>query len=64
LFQKYQEEGDAFLPALIRLLESGGSRSLDELLSQVGLDIHHADFWENGFKVLGGLIEELKSLKP
>ena len=64
LFQKYREEKDSFLPALIRLLESGSSRSLDDLLFQVGLDIHHDDFWENGFKVLRGLIEELKSLGP
>ena len=62
LFQRYQEEGDPFLPHLIRLLESGSSRSLDALLAQVGLDIHRAGFWEKGFTVIRGLIDELKSL--
>jgi oligoendopeptidase F len=64
LFQRYQEEGDSFLPHLIRLLESGSSRSLDDLLAQIDLDIHRADFWEKGFTVIRRLIDELKSLGP
>jgi oligoendopeptidase F len=64
LFQRYQEEGNSFLPHLIRLLESGGSQSPDDLLAQVGMDINRADFWEKGFKVIRGLIDELKSLGP
>jgi oligoendopeptidase F len=62
LFQRYQEEGDAFLLPLIRLLESGGSQSPDVLLAQVGMDIHHADFWEKGCKAIRGLIDEMKTL--
>ncbi len=62
LFQKYQEEGDSFLPRLIRLLESGSCRSLDDLLAEVGLDMQRGDFWEKSFQVIRGLIEELKSL--
>jgi oligoendopeptidase F len=62
LFQKYQEEGDSFLPRLIGLLESGSCLSLDDLLAQVGLDIQRGDFGEKGFQVIRGLIEELKSL--
>jgi oligoendopeptidase F len=64
LFQRYQEEGNSFLPRLIRLLESGGSQSPADLLAQVGMDINQADFWEKGFKVISGLIDELKSLGP
>ncbi|MDH4266343.1 MAG: M3 family oligoendopeptidase [Deltaproteobacteria bacterium] len=64
LFQRYQEEGNSFLPRLIRLLESGGSQSPDDLLAQVEMDINQADFWEKGFKVIRGLIDELKSLGP
>jgi len=64
LFQRYQEEGSFFLPRLIRLLESGGSQSPDDLLAQVGMDVNQADFWEKGFKVIRGLIDELKSLGP
>jgi oligoendopeptidase F len=64
LYEKYLEEGESFIPAFIRLLESGGSGSPDELLSRMGLDINRADFWERGFKVLRNLLDELKSLGP
>jgi len=64
LFEKYQEEGEAFLPLLIQLLESGGSRSPDDILGRVGVDVNQARFWEKGFKIIRGLIDELKSLGP
>ncbi|MCX5908639.1 MAG: M3 family metallopeptidase, partial [Deltaproteobacteria bacterium] len=64
LYAKYQEEGTSFLPRLIRLLESGSSGSPEDLLRPVGVDIHRADFWETGFRVVRGLIDELKSLGP
>lgn len=64
LFEKYQEEGDSFLPCLIDLLESGGSGRPDHLFKQVGMDVNRADFWEKGFQVIRGLIDELKNMGP
>ena len=61
LFEKFQEEGDSFLPRLLDLLESGGSGRPDDLLKQVGVDVDRADFWEKGFQVIRGLIDELKN---
>jgi len=64
LYEKYLEEGKAFIPAFVRLLESGASASPDELLARLGLDINRPDFWERGFKVIRNLVDELKSLGP
>jgi len=64
LYEKYLEEGKAFIPAFIHLLESGGSDSPDKLLARLGLDINRPDFWERGFKVIRSLVDELKSLGP
>jgi len=64
LYEKYLEEGEAFLPAFVRLLESGGSASPDDLLSRLGLNVNRADFWEGAFKVVRKLLDELKSLGP
>jgi len=64
LFQKYEEEGASFLDPLIHLLERGGSGSPDELLRATGVDIARADFWQNGFRVIRRLLDELKSLGP
>jgi oligoendopeptidase F len=64
LYEKYLEEGEAFISGFVRLLESGGSASPDELLSRLGLNVNRPDFWERGFKVIRNLIDELKSLGP
>jgi len=64
LYEKYLEEGEAFIPAFVRLLESGGSAAPAELLSRLGMDFNRPDFWERGFKVIRNLLDELKSLGP
>jgi oligoendopeptidase F len=64
LYEKYLEEGETFIPGFVRLLESGGSASPNELLARLGLDVNRPDFWERGFKVIRNLIDELKSLGP
>jgi oligoendopeptidase F len=64
LFEKFQEEGDSFLPHLMKLLESGGAGRPDDLLRQVGVDVNRADLWEKGFQVIRGLIDELKNTGP
>jgi len=64
LFQKYEEEGPSFLDPLTHLLERGGSGSPHELLKEAGVDIARADFWQKGFRVIGQLLDELKSLGP
>ncbi len=64
LFEQYQEEGEPFLSRLIHLLESGGSRSPEDLLLQLGVDVSRADFWEKGFQIIRRFLDELKSLGP
>jgi len=64
LFEKYREEGASFLPGLIGLLESGGSGRPDDLLKRVGMEVNHPAFWEKGFRVIRGLIDELKNMGP
>ncbi|MDD2364999.1 MAG: M3 family oligoendopeptidase [Desulfuromonadaceae bacterium] len=60
LFQKYREEGDNFKPGYRKLLESGGSLSPADTAKLAGIDITDAGFWQKGYDVLAGLIEELK----
>jgi len=63
-YQKYLEEGEKFIPGFLKLLESGGADSPDQLLGRLGLDVNQSDFWQKGFRVVRGLIDELKSLGP
>ncbi|MDD2271444.1 MAG: M3 family oligoendopeptidase [Desulfuromonadaceae bacterium] len=60
LFQKYREEGDSFKPGYRTLLESGGALSPADTAKLAGIDITDSGFWQKGYDVLAGLIEELK----
>jgi oligoendopeptidase F len=61
LFQRYVDEGEAFVPGYIRLLESGGSQRPDQVLAKLGIDIHQPEFWDRGFRVIEGFLADLKA---
>lgn len=63
LYRRFQQEGDAFKPAYLRLLTHGGSARPYEILSEAGIDMTDRDFWQGGFKVVSGMIEELEGLE-
>lgn len=60
LYRLYREEGKAFVPKYLALLEAGGSDSPDALLKPLGVDIRDANFWRKGFAELKTLIERLE----
>lgn len=60
LFQRYLDEGEAFVPAYMRLLESGGSQRPEHALAQLGIDINQPEFWDRGFRVIGGFLADLR----
>ncbi len=64
LYEKYQEEGGAFLARFIRLLESGGAGSPESLLAEIGLDVNRTDFWDQGFQAIHRMLDELKAISP
>jgi oligoendopeptidase F len=62
LYQKYREEGEAFVPRYLELLGKGGSQKPGELLKPLGIDLADQDFWQKGYDFVRGLLEELKGL--
>jgi len=62
LYQKYREEGEAFVPKYLDLLRKGGSQKPQELLAPLGIDLADPDFWQKGYDFVAGLLSELKSL--
>jgi oligoendopeptidase F len=62
LYQKYREEGDAFVPRYLELLGKGGSQKPRDLLKPLGIDLAVPDFWQKGYDFVRGLLEELKGL--
>lgn len=62
LYQRYLQEGESFIPGYIKILEAGGSESPTRILSEAGIDICSPEFWQGGFDVVKGMIEELEAL--
>ena len=64
LYQRYRQEGAAsFVPAYLDLLRAGGSASPQELVRNMGIELHDETFWAQGYGLLKELIEELKRVR-
>jgi oligoendopeptidase F len=62
LYKQYKREGNSFKPKYINILSTGGSKAPVEILSESGIDIHKAAFWQGGFDVVDDLIRQLEKL--
>jgi len=62
LYQEYQREGEAFVPRYVRLLARGGSMPPLAILEEAGFDVRTKAFWQGGFDVISGMIDELETL--
>jgi oligoendopeptidase F len=62
LYKRFKAEGEAFKPAYIKLLSAGGSEAPEKILREAGIDIRSAEFWQGGFDVLAGLVDELEKM--
>ncbi len=61
LYQRYKEEGSAFIPGYLKLLATGGAARPEAMLAEVGVDITDADFWRSGFAVVDKMVTELEA---
>ncbi|MEM9405799.1 MAG: M3 family metallopeptidase, partial [Acidobacteriota bacterium] len=59
LYQRFREEGDAFIPGYVRLLSYGGSERPEVALGEMGIDPRDKDFWRGGFAVLDRMLKQL-----
>jgi len=62
LYQQYKSEGEAFKPRYLKILSTGGSKAPIDLLSEAGIDVSQPAFWQGGFDILKGLVEQLEAL--
>jgi len=59
LYGKYREEGEAFVPKYLRILEAGESRSPKEILAEAGVELGSEAFFRYGFGVLESWLKAL-----
>jgi oligoendopeptidase F len=52
VYARYQDEGEAFVPAYLDLLRAGGSKSPEDLAAIVGIDLADPGFWDRGLDIV------------
>ena len=62
LYKQFKQEGEAFKPRYRKILATGGSDAPVRVLAQAGINIHDQAFWQGGFDVIRGLVEQLEAL--
>jgi len=62
LYQQYKSEGESFIPRYTRILSTGGSKAPVKVLEEAGINVADPAFWQGGFNVLIGLIEQLETI--
>ncbi|MBU2590077.1 MAG: M3 family oligoendopeptidase [Nanoarchaeota archaeon] len=63
LYGKYKEEGQSFVQKIENILAVGGSKSPEDTLKEVNIDINSKDFWQGSFNVIKGWQEQLNSFQ-
>jgi len=62
LYQKYKEEGQAFVPKMKQILSAGSSLSPAEIGKIAGFDVSTREFWQIGIKQYEHFIKELEKI--
>jgi oligoendopeptidase F len=59
LYKRYKKEGKSFVAKIEKILEAGGSEDPEKVLKRVGIEMKDESFWEGGFEIVEGWIDEL-----
>ncbi|HEU4741182.1 MAG TPA: M3 family oligoendopeptidase [Meiothermus sp.] len=62
LYNRYREEGQAFVPKYLEILAAGESDTPHNILAKAGINPADPGFWEGSFKVIEGWLRELETL--
>jgi len=62
LYRQFKTEGESFIPRYLKILAYGGSKSPAGILSEAGIDVASAQFWQGGFDVIADMIDQLETL--
>lgn len=62
LYQQFKVEGESFKPRYLKILAAGGSQSPEHVLTEAGIDMRSAAFWQGGFDVIKHIVDQLETL--
>lgn len=61
-FARYRQVGDAFADDYLAMLAAGGSRSPEDLVAMIGLNVTDPGVWNTGLDLLDGMLTEAEAL--
>jgi oligoendopeptidase F len=62
IYERYVEEGDAFVEPILGLLRAGGSEPPAQLARRVGFDLDDLGLWNRGLDAIEALVAEAEAL--
>ncbi|MFX1538035.1 MAG: M3 family metallopeptidase, partial [Promethearchaeota archaeon] len=62
LYNKFKNEGDSFKPKFKAFLAAGSSKSPQELVKDMGMDLTTKEFWQMGLDEIRTILKDVKSL--
>jgi oligoendopeptidase F len=62
VYERFLEQGPAFVDNYLEFLAAGGSTPPDELVRRLGMDITDPDFWDAGLRILDGMVAQVEEL--
>jgi oligoendopeptidase F len=61
-FARYKHAGEQFAEGYLAMLAAGGSRSPEELVAMIGLDIANPGYWNAGLDLVESMLREAEAL--
>ncbi len=61
LYRRYRTQGESFKPGYLRLLAHGGAARPRRILEEVDIEVSDPAFWQGGFDVIAGMLDELEA---
>ncbi len=62
LYNKFKSEGESFKPKFKAFLAAGSSKSPQELVKDMGMDLTTKEFWQMGLDEMRSILRDVKSL--
>lgn len=64
LYNQYKKDREKFIPKYLELLSAGGTKTSQELLKPLGVNLKDEKFWQGGINVIQKLVLEAKAMYP
>lgn len=62
LYARYKREGEPFVARYLEFLAQGGSRTPEEMLADLGIDVKEASFWQGGVDLIREMVARARAL--